>query len=342
MNFLNVTKLKSITMGVLLSRSLKTIAVFVLMGITPVINGQATLNDVKSSFNQAVQMEKVDPQTAISSYENVVELADQVGGEEAEQIKEQAQDRIPKMYYEAAKKLAGARDYEGSVEMLDASIEAYNALDDSRNAARSQRTVLSIRGVQASTAINEGNYNEALGFYDDALQRDPNYAKAYLGKLVIYDKMEDTGKMEEVAVTGLRIAEQERDNRTAGDIKKVMRGFYFNNAQTAMAAKDYADAERNLKNSIEYGNINTIVQYQLGLALKGQEKWSEAVQSFNEALELETGGAEDKAKIYFELGGAYQALGQDTRACENYQNALYGEFKEAAQYQIDNVLECNG
>ncbi len=342
MNFLNVTKLKSITMGVLLSRSLKIVAVFILMGITPVLYGQVTLNDVKSSFNQALQMEKADPQTAIGSYENVIELADQVGGEEAEQIKEQAQSRIPKMYYEAAKKLAGAKDYEGSVEMLDASIEAYNALGEGRNAARSQRTILSIRGVQASTAINEGNYSEALGFYDDALQRDPNYSKAYLGKLVIYDKMEDASKMEEIAVTGLMVAEQARDNRTAGDIKKVMRGFYFNNAQTAMASQDYAAAERNLKNSIEYGNSNTIVYYQLGLALKGQEKWNEAVESFSEALEMETGGAEDKAKIYFELGNAYQALGQDTQACENYKNALYGEFKEAAQYQIDNVLECNG
>lgn len=329
-------------MGVLLSRSLKIIALFVLMGITPLVYGQVTLNDVKSSFNQALQMEKADPQTAISSYENVIELADQVGGEEAEQIKGQAQARIPKMYYEAAKKLAGAKDYEGSVEMLDASIEAYNAMGDSRNAARSERTILSIRGVQASTALNEGNYNEALGFYDDALQRDPNYTKAYLGKLVVYDKLEDPGKMEEIAVTGLQVAEQERDNRTAGDIKKVMRGFYFNNAQTAMASQDYAAAERNLKNSIEYGNSNVIVHYQLGLALKGQEKWNDAVQSFSEALKLETGGAEDKARIYFELGGAYQALGQDAKACENYKNALFGEYREAAQYQIENVLECDG
>ncbi|MDZ7737734.1 MAG: tetratricopeptide repeat protein [Bacteroidales bacterium] len=329
-------------MGVLLSRSLRFVAVLILMGVTPLIYGQATLNDVKSSFNQALQIEKADPQTAISSYEYVIELADQVGGEEAEKIKEQALGRIPKMYYEAAKKLAGAKDYEGSVEMLDASIEAYNAMGDRRNAARSQRTILSIRGVQASTAINEGNYTEALGFYDDALQRDPNYAKAYLGKLVIYNEMEDPARMEEVAVTGLQVAEQERDTRTAGDIKKVMRGFYFNNAQTAMASQDYAAAERNLKNSIEYGNSNVIVHYQLGLALKGQEKWDEAVQSFNEALEMETGGAEDKAKIYFELGGAYQALGQNTKACESYKNALFGEFKEAAQYQIENVLACNG
>ena len=328
-------------MVVLLRKSLNALFLLVLLGVTPVIYGQTTINDVKSSFNQAVQMEKINPEAAISSYEKVLELADEVGGEEADQIKGQALTRIPKMHYEAAKKHAAAKDYENSVKMLDASIEGFNAIGDQRSASRSQGTILSIRNVQGASALNEGNYTEALGFYDDALQRDPNYTKGYLGKLLIYDKMEDVDKMEEVAMMGLQVCDQEHDNRTAGDIKKVMRTHFFNDAQTAMADKDYAKAESNLKSSIEYGNNNVIIHYQMGLAQKGQEKWSDAVQSFNEAIELETGGEEEKAKIYFELGGALQALGQNAQACAAFKNALFGEFKEAALYQIDNVLECD-
>jgi len=329
-------------MGVIIKKGLKTVFMLVLLGITPVIYGQATMNDIKSSFNQAVQMEKVNPEAAINSYNNVIELADQLGGEEAEQIKNQAISRIPKMYYEAAKKLAGQKEYEASVKMLDQSISAYNSVGDERAAARSLRTILSIRGVQGASALNAGNYDQALNFYNDALERDPSYTKAYLGKLVIYDKMEDEDKMVEVARKGLAVAEQERDNSVAGDIGKLMRGHYFNEAQMAMREQDYAAAENHLKNSIEYGNNNVIVHYQMGLAQKGQEKWAEAVESFNEALELETGGPEEKARIYFELGGAYQALNKDAEACESYKNALHGEYAEAAQYQIDNVLKCDG
>lgn len=341
MNLKIVTKLKSNTMGMLTRKSLRALFLIVFLGITPVIYGQVNINDVKSSFNQAVQMEKINPEAAISSYENVIELADQVGGEEADQIKEQALTRIPKMYYESAKKHAGAKDYETSVEMLDSSIEGFDAIGDKRSSARSLNTILSIRNVQGATALNDGNYTEALGFYDDALQRDPSYTKGYLGKLLIYDKMEDVDKMEEIAMMGLQVCDQERDNRTAGDIKKVMRTHFFNDAQTAMAEQDYAKAESNLKSSLEYGNNNVIVHYQLGLAQKGQEKWSDAVESFNEALTLEQGGADEKAKIYFELGGAYQSLGQNAQACEAYKSALYGEFAEAARYQIDNVLGCD-
>ncbi len=328
-------------MGVSLRKSLKALLFFAILGITPVIHGQTTINDVKASFNQAVQMEKINPEAAISSYETVIQLADEVGGEEAVQIKGQALSRIPKMYYELAKKLASAKDYESSVKMLDASIEGFNKIDDSRSASRSLSTILSIRNVQGAAAMNEGNYPEALAFYDDALQRDPNYTKGYLGKLLISDKMEDVDKMEETAVMGLQICELENDNRTAVDIKKVMSAHFFNDAQTAMAGKDYAKAESNLKSTIEYGNDNLIVNYQLGLAQKSQNKWDDAVVSYNKALALETGGAEEKAKIYFGLGEAYQALGQNAQACEAYKNALYGEFAEAAQYQIDNVLECD-
>lgn len=341
MNFKSVTKLKSNTMGVLKSKSLKALFLIVILGITPFLYGQVGINDVKSSFNQAVQMEKINPEAAINSYEKVIELADQVGGEEADQIKGQAMTRIPKMYYESAKKHAGAKDYETSIEMLDSSIEGFDALGDKRSSARSLKTILSIRNVQGAAALNDGNFTEALGFYDDALNRDPGYTKGYLGKLLIYDKMEDADKMEETAVMGLQVCEQNRDNRTAGDIKKVMRTHFFNEAQTAMAEQDYAKAESNLKSTIEYGNNNVIVHYQLGLALKGQEKWSEAVREFSEALELEQGDAEEKAKIYFELGSSYQSLGQDAKACEAYKNALYGEFAEAARYQIDNVLACD-
>ena len=68
-------------MGMLLRKSLKALFLLVFLGITPIIYGQTNINDVKSSFNQAVQMEKINPETAISSYEKVIELADEVGGE---------------------------------------------------------------------------------------------------------------------------------------------------------------------------------------------------------------------------------------------------------------------
>lgn len=329
-------------MGVLSRSKARTLLTLAIIFITPVVFGQATINDVKSSFNQAVQMEKFNPEAAINSYENVIELADEVGGEEATKIKEQAQGRIPKMYYEAAKKHAGKGDYDASVEMLESSIEGYKAAGNERAVRRSLSTILKIRNVQGGAALKAGEFDKALGYFDDAIGRDPGYTDGYLGKLLVYNEMEDGMKMEEIAEAGLKVADQERDHKVGGNIKKVMRGYFFNNAQKAMADEDFATAESNLSKAIEYGHNNAIVHYQLGLARNGLEKWAGAVESFNKCLELETGDAEDKAKVYFNLAVAYQKLGQDANACSSYKKSLYGEFKEAAQYQIDNVLECDG
>lgn len=328
-------------MGVLSRSKARTLLTLAIIFITPVVFGQATINDVKSSFNQAVQMEKFNFEAAINSYENVIELADEVGGEEATKIKEQAKGRIPKMYYEAAKEYAGKGDYDESVKMLESSIKGYEAVGNERAARRSQSTILKIRNVQGGAALKAGEYDKALGYFEDAIGRDPGYADGYLGKLLVYNEMEDGIKMEEIAEAGLRVADQERDHSTGGKIKQVMRGYYFNSAQKSMAAEDFAKAESNLSKAIEYGLNNAIVHYQLGLARNGQEKWEGAVEAFNKCLELETGDAEYKAKIYFNLAVAYQELGQDANACRSYKKSLYGEFKEAAQYQIDNVLECD-
>ena len=51
----------------------------------------------------------------------------------------------------------------------------------------------------------------------------------------------------------------------------------------------------------------------------------------------------EKAKIYFELGTAYKALGQQTgNACSAFENANYGEFSDPASHELEFVLECEG
>ncbi len=80
----------------------------------------------------------------------------------------------------------------------------------------------------------------------------------------------------------------------------------------------------------------------MGLAFEGQQKWEKAIVSFNKSVELDMGTDAEKAKVFFKLGGAYEALGNGTKACENYKLSLHGEFAEAAKYKIETVLECNG
>jgi tetratricopeptide (TPR) repeat protein len=285
-------------------------------------------------------MMKMNPDAAIISFEKAVKLADEVGAE-ADEIKDQASKQIPKMYWESAKALAGKKDYDGALAKLDACIETSEKVGDKEQASRAGSTALTILNAQGSTALNAKDYDNALGYFDSALAREPRYAKAYLGKVLAYDGMGDYDRMEETALLGIEAAKASRDAKTSGDIEKKVRATFFNNAQESMKSKDYASAIDNLNKSIEFGNSSSITYYQLGLAQEGIEKWNDAIVSFNKAIELEMGGDGEKAKVYFELGKSYQAVSDVANACASYKKALVGEFAEAAKYQIETVLQCS-
>ncbi|MCD4769946.1 MAG: hypothetical protein K8R35_07255 [Bacteroidales bacterium] len=327
-------------MGVLLRTSLKTLTALFILGISVSMTAQTGMPEVADAFNQAVQMMKINPDMAIKSFETTIELADQVEGEEAADLKNQAMKQIPKMYWESAKKLAGKKDYDNAIAKLDACIETAGKVGDKQQASRAFRTSLSILNAQGSAALGNGDHVAALDYFDKALERKAGYAKAYLGKVLVYGEINDLEKMEESAIMGIEAARSSRDSKTGGSIQQKLRGTYFNSAQAKMTDKNYAAAEKCLSKSIEYGNNNSTTHYQLGLALKGQKKWDDAVSSFNNALEVDMGEDAAKAKIYFELGGAYQTLGDDVKACESYKKSMFGAFAEASKYQIETVLEC--
>ena len=326
-------------MGEFFRTGLRIFAAVIIMAFTVNVYGQAEMSEVVEAFNSGVTMMKMNPDAAILSFEKAITLANEVG-EEADEIKDQASKQIPKMYWESAKTLAGKKDYDGALARLDACVESSKAVGDNAQASRASSTALSILNAQGSEALSEKRYEDALGYFDNALSREPRYAKAYLGKVLVYDEMKDYEKMKETALLGIETANSTRDTKTSGDIEKKVRGTFFNNAQESMMAKDYSSAIDNLNKSIEFGNSSSITFYQLGLAQEGIEKWNDAIVSFNKALEIEMGGDADKAKIYFELGKSYQAVSNDTNACASYKKALHGEFAEAAKYQIENVLKC--
>jgi tetratricopeptide (TPR) repeat protein len=319
---------------------LTTFSIIILAGFSSNLYSQAAMADVVSAFNSGVSMMKINPDAAIVSFEKAIALADEVG-EEADDLRDQASKQIPKMYWETAKTLTGKKDYDGAIAKLDACIKTSNEVGDKAQASRANNTALSILNAQGSGALNDKEYTKALGYFDSALEREDRYVKAYLGKVLAYDGLLDYDKMEEVGKIGLEKAKAMRDTKTSGDIEKKMRGTFFNNAQESMASKDYSAAIKNISKSIEYGNSSSLTYYQLGLAYEGVSNWSEAVASFNKSLELELGSDSDKAKLFFELGKCYQELEDTLNACASYKRAMFGEFEEAAKYQIENVLQCS-
>lgn len=326
-------------MGELKRKALRSILAIFIMALSLNAFGQASMAEVVETFNAGVTMMKTNPDAAIVSFEKTLALANQVG-EEAAEIKDQALKQIPKMYWESAKNLTQKKDYEGALEKLEACIKTSGTVNDESLASRANTTALSILNVMGTNALSAGDYPAALNYFDKVIAREPRYAKAFLGKVLVYSEMGDYDNMESVALMGIDVAKSTRDNKTATDIQTKLRSTFLNIAQVNMKDEDYVAAVQNLTSSIEYGNASSLIWYQLGQAQQGISKWADAVKSFTSSLELESGGDTDKAKIYFELARSYQQLGDTVNACANYKKAMFGDFAEAAKYQIETVLKC--
>jgi tetratricopeptide (TPR) repeat protein len=320
--------------------SLRHLLSVVAVLMTVSLAAQTTMKEVADAYNEGVQNISTNHELAIKSFEKTIALADAVAEPEAVQLKNNAIGQIPKLYFEWARSLAGKNDLKGAVTQLEnclAASEKYNSTQYVRNATG---TIAAIHLALGNNALTAKDYPTAIVSYDAAISYDKQSAKSYLGKIMVYQAQSQLDEMVAVAEAAKAAGTRPNDAGVLGDINKVLSTAFFNAAQKSMQEKDYQSTEENLTNSIEFGNDNSIVYYQLGLARMNMDKWSEAVDAFIEAADTEEGGDAEKAKIYFNMGKCYESLNNAAKACESYKKALFGEFAAAAKYQIETVLKC--
>jgi len=307
--------------------------------VTANLSAQTTMEQVAAAYNEGVNAMAANPEIAINAFEKTIKLAGEVTDPEAETLKNNAISQIPKLYFDWAKLLAGKRDLPGAIKQLENCIAASKKYESTQYVAQAEGTIVNIYLAIGNTALTAKDYPAAIKGYDGALSYDSKNTKAYRGKVMAYQSQDMLTEMIAAADAGIGSA-LPADASVVADIKKVVANAYYNAAQNSAKAKDYQGVEENLLVSMKYGNITAITYYQLGLARISTNKWNDAVEALNEAIEYEDGNDADKAKYYFNLGKCYEALENSAKACESYKKALFGEFAAAAKYQIETVLKC--
>jgi tetratricopeptide (TPR) repeat protein len=305
------------------------------------LSAQVTMKEVADAYNQGIQLVTTSPEMAIKSFELAIKYADEVGGDEAMSLKNNAITQIPKIYYDYARALVGKKDLNGAVTQLKNCITASEKYNNTQYPQQAKPTIAAIYLSLGNDAMKAKKFDEAIASYDSAIEYDAKSIKAYLGKVLVYNESGNPDEMVSAAMAGMNVTPRPADVSVSGDISKVVNAYYYNSAQKTMQAKDYQGTVDNLLNAIKFGmDSNPVVYYQLGLARMSMNKWEEAIDALLEAADIDESPAADEAKYYFNLGKAYEALGNATKACESYKKSLYGEFAAAAKFQIENVLKC--
>jgi tetratricopeptide (TPR) repeat protein len=302
------------------------------------LHGQ-TLKDAIDAYEAGMDLAESDVKAAIASFERSIEIATLLG-EEGEEVRVHAEMQIPALHFDMAMAQYRERNIPEAISGFEETIAAAEKYQDDNTKRRSENVLHQLYAIHANTLFRENNNEEALEMFDMALAINPQHARSYLGKGLVYRRMEDVENFKSAMDSALETALMTDEEQIAQTAASTARDFFLVRAVRAKGENNLAQALEFLSSSLTYDESFAETHFLRATIFNEQRNYQDAVNSARRAIELTNGSRDETAKIYFELGKAYEGLGNATQACEAYNNAAFGNYEASARYQMEHVLKC--
>lgn len=326
------------------------IALALVFGISHTANAQEDMRgEAVSLYNEAQELASANQlEDAIETYRAALDIAND---NELEDISERIERQLPRVYYSRASRAFQQYQEERTIEAADRAIARFNEareageeFNDEQVVQQTTRALPQLHYLKSTIQFRNEDLDAAMESLDTALELNPNYPTAYYQRAIVYKQQnpEDIDQTLEYYDRAIELAEELNDNRTLGNARRSAAEELIFRAVNLKEEERYSRAIELLEKVENYDPENADAHYRLAEISNMRGNFERAVEHSNRALELETGGVTDRAKIYFELGTAYKGLNQISNACDAFENANYGEFSEPASHELQFELECPG
>lgn len=307
--------------------------------LTALLNAQ-TITDVINAFNTGAEdMNAGNFETAISKFEECIQLAIQLG-EEGNEMKLKAEGQLPALYYRIASDKYKAKDIDGAITWFEKTVEICNQYGNEEIKGKSINYIPQLYYSRGNTHFKNEEFVKALESYDKAIEYLPDYSRAYYGKGLVYRKTNDEANMIAMLDKAIETGKTSGDDKTSEGASKTARDYIVVEGVKAMKAEDYEIAINRFNASLKYDDKNADPYYYLAVIFNKQLEYEKAVEYALKAVEYDSSEPEKKAGIYFELGNAYVGIVEYQKACEAFKNALYEPYTNTVKYKMENVLNC--
>lgn len=326
------------------------IALTMVIGITHSANAQDDMRgEAVTLYNEAQDLAEANQlEDAIETYRAALDIANDNA---LEDISERIIRQLPRVYYSRASRAFQQYQEDRSIEAADRAIERFTEakeageeFNDDQVVQQTIRALPQLHYLKSTIQYRNDDYDAAMASLDEALELNPNYPTAYYQRAIVYKAQnpEDIDQTLEYYDRAIELAEEMNDTRTLNNARSSATEELIYRAVNLKEESRYSPAIDLLERVEQYDPQNADAHYRIAEISNMRGNFDRAVEHSNQALEHETGGVTDRAKIYFELGTAYKGLGQQNNACEAFENANYGEFSEPASHELQFQLECEG
>jgi len=312
-------------------------------------NAQDARNEAIQLYNQAQELAgSGDFTNSIQLYREALEISQ---ANDLNDITELIVERIPRVASSRASNAYRGYQSERTVESVNNALSAFQEAKDiaeefgnAEVRQQAEGALPQLYYIRSVLHFRAENYEDALADLDTAIDMNANYALAYYQKALVTKNQRpsevDTwlGLYDEA----IEVARRVNDNRALENALNSAREELIFRAVNLAEDRQFDRALSLLQRVEQYDPQSANAEYRMAEIYNKRGQWNQAMQHATRALEYESGGVNDKAKIYFELGTAYKGQGQVDNACDAFENARYGDFTEPANHELQFELKCEG
>ncbi len=304
------------------------------------------LTDIINEFNEGVaKVNNQEYETAVEHFNEVLAMADVVGDSAAD-LRSQAEELIPSSYYRQATLFLKRRQFDNAIPFLEKTIELsgeYGNNEESREKAT--RYLLQSYMLEGQRNLKGGNHDQALEYFDKALEMNESLYQAYQGKGMVFLAQDERDMMMEAFNNAKEGAMAKNDMETVEEINEVI-DTYFNKfiieemEMVDPEDNDYSYVVEACENALEANPENPRALYHMALVKNKEIQYDAAIEYATRALEHETEPVWQSA-IQYELGHAFQNTAQYDQACEALNQVVEEPFLTRAENKMSKIPGCN-
>lgn len=303
------------------------------------------------AYNNAQELaQNEDFVDAIEIYREALSIAQSPECEGCEDIVELVQNQVPRVYFSRATDAFERFRNDRSAEAADQAIQYFQeAADageefgDTQVRDRSRAVIPQVYYNKSLVEYNMEDYSAAIESLDRAIELNENYTLAYYQKAIVLNNADaDLEEVIEWFDRAIEVGESVGDSENVARAQRRAGAELLYQGVQRMDEDRMADALRMLDRAQQYIPQDADLHYRFAEVYNNRGSYNQAIEHANRALELESGGVSERAKIHFELGIAYKGLENVDQACTAFENAAYGDFRDPALHELEFELECEG
>lgn len=327
----------------------KLLFALLLVGLTTSVYAQDR-GEAVQAFNKALELAKQNKyEQSIEMYNQAISISQQLG-EEGQDIVKRAENQLPSIYYQMALQDYKQFQKNKSLSTLEQTIESFSRASDMSSdygnqqiSQKADQIVTQLLYNKSILQFKNSNYDASLATLDQAIQRDPNYAKAYYQKGIVLKNQDSSGLEKAIAMfeKAIEVGQKTNDRQIVRQAREAAHDELVYRGVQQIENKNYDQAINLLNRALNYTEQSADAHYRLAEAYNKKTQFDQALEHARQALQFENGGKTEKAKIYFEIGIAQKNKGNKQAACSAYTNAAFGSFKSSSEHAMEYELKCD-